>query len=159
MNKTFWLVCVVAVILSMSVATAATPRVGTGGGHSTFTGSRGAFVHNGVSAFHGGNFRRHHHDSDFFFFGGFGFPFWGVGYPYWGYPYPYPYGYGYYPYYGSPYYGYGASSYGGSGSYSGVVQLQRRLVRAGYYHGRIDGIMGPRTREALRAYQRDHHTG
>ncbi len=38
-----------------------------------------------------------------------------------------------------------------------VVQLQRRLARAGYYHGAIDGIMGPATRRSLRAYERDHN--
>jgi hypothetical protein len=64
--------------------------------------------------------------------------------------YPYPY-YGYYPY---GYYGY--SNYG-YGSTSTVVEVQRRLARAGYYHGRIDGIMGPQTRRAIRAYERDHN--
>jgi peptidoglycan hydrolase-like protein with peptidoglycan-binding domain len=37
------------------------------------------------------------------------------------------------------------------------VNIQRRLARAGYYHGRIDGVMGPRTREAMRAYQQSHN--
>jgi peptidoglycan hydrolase-like protein with peptidoglycan-binding domain len=37
------------------------------------------------------------------------------------------------------------------------VNIQRRLARAGYYHGRIDGVMGPRTRSAMRAYERDRH--
>ena len=38
-------------------------------------------------------------------------------------------------------------------------ELQRRLARAGYYHGAIDGIMGPQTRSALRAYEQDHGGG
>ena len=84
-----------------------------------------------------------------------GFPFWGWG---WGYPYGY---YGYYPYgyYGNGYYG--GSGYGGYGygDRSRVGEMQRRLAQAGYYHGSIDGIMGPRTRRAMRAYQRDHGTG
>jgi len=64
--------------------------------------------------------------------------------------YPYPY-YGYYPY---DYYGYNGSGY----SYGNtVVEVQRRLARAGYYHGAIDGIMGPQTRRAIRAYERDHN--
>ncbi|HCX28261.1 MAG TPA: hypothetical protein DHU55_00565, partial [Blastocatellia bacterium] len=46
---------------------------------------------------------------------------------------------------------------GGYGNGSSVVELQRRLARAGYYHGAIDGIMGPATRRALRAYERDHN--
>jgi peptidoglycan hydrolase-like protein with peptidoglycan-binding domain len=37
------------------------------------------------------------------------------------------------------------------------MQLQRRLARAGYYHGDIDGIMGPGTRRAIRAYERSHN--
>ena len=70
--------------------------------------------------------------------GGAGVPGWGWGYPY-----------GYYGGYGS---GYG---YGGS-SRSRVAELQSRLARAGYYHGAIDGILGPATRRAIRAYGRNH---
>jgi peptidoglycan hydrolase-like protein with peptidoglycan-binding domain len=40
-----------------------------------------------------------------------------------------------------------------------VAELQSRLARAGYYHGAIDGIMGPATRRAIRAYERDHNMG
>jgi Putative peptidoglycan binding domain len=94
----------------------------------------------------------------FVFVDAFGFPFfspfaWGA----WGYPYPYP-----YPYY--PYGGYYGSSYnGGAGDGSAysdrsqVAALQRQLARAGYYHGAIDGIFGPQTQRAVRAYQRDHN--
>jgi Putative peptidoglycan binding domain len=103
---------------------------------------------------------------------GFGYPFFGsfpfyypysyYGYPYGGYGYPYgaygyPYGaYGSYGYgvYGS--YGYGAGYGGDAGSGSLVVEVQRRLARAGYYSGRIDGIVGSGTRRAIRAYERSH---
>jgi hypothetical protein len=123
----------------------------------------------------GGNWRHHHHhNNDVIFIGDFGFPWWwgwgwGWGYPYGYYGYPYGYGYGY-PYYGygyggygydygqpgyGPYGGYGYGNYGNS-SRSRVSELQRRLARAGYYHGSIDGIMGPATRRAIRAYERDH---
>ena len=82
---------------------------------------------------------RHFHDRTFIFFDAFGFPFF----------YPYPY-YGYYPYdYGYNNYGY---DYGDTDA-----EVQRRLARAGYYRGPIDGIMGPRTRRAIRAYERDHN--
>ena len=107
-------------------------------------------------------------------------PSWG-----WDYGYPY-YGYGYYPYgYGGAYsYGYGGGGYGygydypyggnqygngygngydaenqshyGDSSRSRVSELQRRLSRAGYYHGSIDGVLGPQTRRAIRAYEQDH---
>jgi hypothetical protein len=139
----------------------------------------------GGGNWHGGDWH-HHHGNNTIFIGSFGFPFFGFGYPF-GYPYGYGYGYpygGYYPppyygggYYGSGYYGggyygngyYGGGSYGpvyasytygsGSRSQSSVVRLQQRLARAGYYRGPIDGIMGSRTRYALRAYQHDHGAG
>ena len=108
---------------------------------------------------------RHHNNNDVIFIGGFGFPFWGWGYPYgYGYGYPYGYGYGYgYPYgYGYDYNYYGDSGYGyGYGSrYRGqstVVEVQRQLAQAGFYRGSIDGIMGPQTRRAIRAYERSHN--
>jgi hypothetical protein len=78
------------------------------------------------------------HRRTFIFVDTFGFPF----------LYPYPY-YGYYPY---DYYGYNDYGYGYGTT---VVEVQRRLARAGYYHGPIDGIMGPQTRRAIRAYERD----
>ena|SRR5438128_12648860 len=97
-----------------------------------------------------------------------GYPYYGYGYgpsASFGFGYPY-YSYGYYPYdyYGSYPYGY---SYGYYNSYSRpgyntyangsiVIQVQSRLARAGYYHGPIDGAMGPRTHYAIQAYERDH---
>ena len=114
----------------------------------------------------GGNWRHHRSSNNVIFVGDFGFPYWGWGYPYgYGYPYDYygygyggygydPYGYGY-GYNNDPGYGYGDGGYG-YGDRSRVVQLQRRLARAGYYHGAIDGIMGPGTRRAIRAYERDY---
>jgi hypothetical protein len=120
----------------------------------------GTFRPNGFNRhFHDRDDFRHFHDRDFVFIDTFGFPFWG--YPWgWGYPYPYPYGYyGYYPYgygyYGDAGYGYGYGSDYRYTSRSRVAEMQRRLARAGYYHGSIDGIMGPQTRRAIRAYQRD----
>ena len=74
---------------------------------------------------------------------------------YYGYGYPY-YSFGYYPYgYSYGYYSYGRPSYG---AYNGsiVIQVQSRLARAGYYHGPIDGVMGPRTHYAIQAYERTH---
>jgi hypothetical protein len=109
---------------------------------------------------------RHHRSYSNFSIGvGFSsYPYSGYGY----YPYGYnsyryyPYGYSYYPY-GSGYpYSYGYySSYrpvyrGQYANSSVVVRVQERLARAGYYHGAIDGVMGPRTRHAIRAYERDH---
>jgi Putative peptidoglycan binding domain len=95
---------------------------------------------------------------------GFGHPSWGWGwgwpYSYYGY-YPYGYGYGYSPYAYNYYpYSYGYYSrpvYGAhSANSSVVVRVQERLARAGYYHSAIDGVAGPRTRSAIRAYERAH---
>lgn len=93
-----------------------------------------------------------------------------------GYGYGYrPYGYGYRPYdYGySPYYygyGYPRTSFGVSvysqPSYrtyrtydaadSLAADVQSALRRRGYYRGAIDGDIGPGSRAAIRAYQREH---
>ena len=101
---------------------------------------------------------------------GIGFPFYGGYYPYYPgyysagfYPsgygyYPASYGYGYSPYSGS-YYGapvHGRPVYGRGYRGSTIARVQERLARSGYYSGTIDGIMGPRTRSAIRAYERRH---
>jgi len=69
------------------------------------------------------------------------------GYPYSGYSYygGYPYG-GYnnnYSYY-TPTYGYNASM---------VAAVQRRLGQLGYYHGMVDGVIGPQTSGAIAAFE------
>jgi hypothetical protein len=132
----------------------------------------------------GRNFHGHDHNN-VIFIGDFGFPgwwgwgwgpYWG-GYPYYGYPYGYGYGYGY-PGYGYGYgdygygngYGYGYNGGYGNSGYNGgygnsgygsatrsrVAELQRRLAHAGYYRGSIDGVLGPQTRRAIRAYEQKH---
>jgi hypothetical protein len=98
---------------------------------------------------------------------GIGFPYYGGfygGFPYYGFPYyggyypSYGRGYGYYPYgfasYGAPVHG--RPVYGGNYRGSTVARVQGRLARAGYYTGSIDGLMGPRTRSAIRSYERRH---
>jgi Putative peptidoglycan binding domain len=94
-------------------------------------------------------FGRFNRFNNFIVFDNFGFPFFPSYYPYPYYPHPY-----------GDYYSYGYGGYGYQGGYgngSSVVQLQRRLARAGYYHGAIDGIMGPATRRAIRAYEGTHN--
>lgn len=83
-------------------------------------------------------------------------------------PWFYPWAYGYYPYASYSYYdngyyddGYAANEYAQSEYDSGdadssVSQVQAALARAGYYHGAIDGSVGPATRNALRRYQSRH---
>ena len=85
-------------------------------------------------------FRRFHRFNEIIVFNDFAFPFF----------YPYYYPYGYYSY-NQPFYG---SAYSGG---SIVVQVQSRLARRGYYRGPVDGVMGPRTRFAIRAYESAHN--
>jgi hypothetical protein len=111
---------------------------------------------------------RHHSYTNVSIGFGFGSPYWGWGWPYSYYGYsPYRFGYSYYPYsysyypssYGYPYsYGYYSRPIyrGQPASSNVVVRVQERLARAGYYHGAIDGVVGPRTRSAVRAYERAH---
>src|SRR5256886_1720709 len=107
------------------------------------------------NCFNGGRFVRNHrfhhfnhfnHFNNVVFIGDFGFPWWwGWGWGPWsGWGWGYPYGY---------YGGYGSGYAYGDSSGSRVAELQSRLARAGYYHGAIDGIMGPATRRAIRAYE------
>src|ERR1700731_4166578 len=89
---------------------------------------------------------------------GYSYPYrsygYGYGYPYYSYGPSVSFGFGY-PYsYG--YYGYDRRGYDTYANGSIVIQVQSRLARAGYYHGAIDGAMGPRTHYAIRAYERDH---
>ena len=94
---------------------------------------------------HGWAHHRHRRPHSSIYFGlGFGYPL-GYGYP--GY---YPYGYGYYARPGAVVY----QTVATDGSI--VVEVQKRLARAGYYRGAIDGVIGNETRRAIRAYERGH---
>jgi hypothetical protein len=123
------------------------------GGGETFIGSHGfgsrSFASSGrafPNGFHHGDFRGGH---DRFFIGtgtGFYDPSWYYPYydPYYGYDYPY-YGYDY------PYYGYYESD---TRDYSATaVAVQKELRKLGYYHGPIDGVIGPDTQLAIRRFQ------
>jgi putative peptidoglycan binding protein len=105
-----------------------------------------------------GNTRYYSGGTRYYYGGGFGYPSYGY-YSYWPYSgygyYPYSYSYyggdgGYYPY---SYSYYSAPAYGDNV----VVAVQQRLAELGYYHGLIDGIMGPQTRAAISAYEATHN--
>jgi hypothetical protein len=93
---------------------------------------------------------------------GFGYPYYWDWYPSWSWSVPYAFNYGYYSYgynpsYGNDYDYYSDPAYGyGYADRSSIAQLQRRLARAGYYDGAIDGIMGRQTRRAIRDYEREY---
>ena len=123
-----------------------------GGGHfAGFTG-RGFAGHRFISD-HGGrfasgddHFRHRDHfrrDRDDVFFG----------YPY-GYDYPY-YGYDYYPYgYYTDNSGYYIDDPGNYSTSADVVTaVQEELAHLGYYHGNVDGSLGPETAKAIRWFQ------
>jgi hypothetical protein len=95
-----------------------------------------------------------------YYYGGGSYPYYSYysGWPYsnwgygtsWGY-YPYSY-YGGYPYTGyNNYYSYYTPTYGYNASM--VAAVQRRLGELGYYHGVVDGVIGPRTRGAIAAFE------
>jgi hypothetical protein len=79
----------------------------------------------------------------------------GSGYYYWDNGFWFP-AYGYDPYYSTysydePIYGYGDLEPG-----QVVANVQTELQRLGYYRYAVDGLMGPATRAAISAYQRDN---
>jgi Putative peptidoglycan binding domain len=76
------------------------------------------------------------------------------GYYYWNDGYWYP-AYGYDPYYST--YAYDEPIYGYSDLEPGqvIANVQAALQEQGYYNDAVDGLIGPNTRAALRAFQRD----
>jgi hypothetical protein len=73
----------------------------------------------------------------------FGFPYWWYSDYYYGYP------YGYADYEASPVYDYRY--------WAGLATaVQTELARRGYYHGSIDGAIGPGSRDAIRAFQKSN---
>ena len=80
----------------------------------------------------------------------------GGGWYYWNSGYWYPaWGYdesaAYYPYDGPIYVGDNRTPFD-----QVVADVQASLQEQGYYHGDVDGLMGPQTRQALADFQRDH---
>jgi hypothetical protein len=132
-----------------------------GGGGGGGGGGRGSAWHGG--GFHGGGFRGNGRffGRGRFFRGGF---FYGPGFAFYGYPW---YGWDGWGYYGDyPYYAYNGGYYGqyqGQGDnsddphapqYNSTRAVQAALAWRGFYSGRIDGVMGPETESAIRAFQK-----
>jgi hypothetical protein len=99
-----------------------------------------------IRTFHDRDWWRDHFHTRFVLFGG--------GYYYWNSGYWYP-AYGYSPIYNT--YAYDEPIYGYNNLAPGQVleNVQLALRDQGYYRGEIDGLVGPQTRAALAAYQRD----
>jgi peptidoglycan hydrolase-like protein with peptidoglycan-binding domain len=119
---------------------------------TTYSGSNGYY--GGTRTYYGTNA----------YYGGTGY--YGSGYPSYTYNSGWPYsnwgygtGGGYYPY--SYWGGYPYTSYNNYSYYtptyrynpSLVAAVQRRLGQFGYYHGVVDGVIGPRTRDSIAAFE------
>ena len=110
----------------------------------------------GVTPYYGGNA---YYGGTGYYYGGGSYPYYSYysGWPYsswgygssWGYPYSYGSGYPYGSY--SNYYSYYTPTYGYNASL--VMAVQRRLGQLGYYHGVVDGVVGPHTRGAIAAFE------
>jgi hypothetical protein len=133
-----------------------------GGNHYAGTRSYAAQQYSGTR-YYGGtrNYGNYYGGGSGYYYGGSAYPYYGYssGWPSstWGYGtswgnYPYSYWGGGYPY-GSynNYYSYSTPSYGYNGSM--VAAVQRRLGQLGYYHGVVDGVIGPQTRSAIAAFE------
>ena len=116
-----------------------------GGGH--FAGFAGhSFAGHSFAEHQGAHFMRHEdhfrHDGDFFFGGPFGY---GDTYSY-----DYPY-YDYNDY--NDYYDGQYSPAEVTPSQETIVAVQKELANLGYYHGPIDGLIGPQTERAISWFQ------
>jgi hypothetical protein len=137
--KTTKLLLIALVFAAMAASSAVAQTVRTRSARTSITSSR-TFTGN-----HWNHQRYYRPRSSVYFGFGLGYPYYGYG---WGYPYygAYPYGYGYY----TPRY----TTYDrGITDDATDAAVQRRLARGGYYHGSIDGVIGPGTRNAIRAFE------
>jgi Putative peptidoglycan binding domain len=147
---------VLAGILAI-VPTAAFAHGGHGGGFSGGGGHFGGGHFAGGSHFGGGHFDRsgghgfEFHGADHFRHFGHGGFFWD-GDPYW-YGDPYSYDYPYYDYDDDEYSDAQTSPSEVAPSEQTIVAVQKELAKLGYYHGQIDGIVGPETRKAISWFQ------
>jgi hypothetical protein len=98
------------------------------------------------SQWHDSGWWRGHHNRIILIGGGYYFWDGGYWYPAWGYS---P-AYSYYPYDGPIY------AYNDLPPDQVVANVQTALQEQGFYHGEVDGLLGPLTRAAIADYQRDH---
>lgn len=116
-------------------------------GSQNWQGQKYAVFRNYTSEWHDRNWwHNHYHGNNFVFV--FGAPYyWNAGYwfPAWGY---------------SPnaYYAWDGPIYGHNRMPPDqvIANVQANLQQQGYYHGEVDGLIGPLTRGAIADYQRDH---
>jgi Putative peptidoglycan binding domain len=158
---------VLAGILAI-VPTAALAHGGGGGGHGGGFGGGGGhfggghfggFAGHGFASHEGAHFAAHGWSRGHYWHRGhygYGGGYWGGG-PYWGwygdpYSYDYPY-YGYNDYDDGDYSDAQTSPSEVAPSEQTIVAVQKELAKLGYYHGQIDGIVGPETQKAISWFQ------
>ncbi len=134
---------IIALVLGATAASSAIAQT------VTRTSTRPSFERSRTVASHWNHHRYYRPRSSFYFGLGLGYPYsgYGYGYPYYG---AYPYGYGYYAPRTTVY---APSNINDDAT---VAAVQRRLARGGYYHGSVDGVIGPGTRSAIRAFERNN---
>ena len=113
-------------------------------GSDRWTGSSYQAFRNYRSEWHDRDWWRHNHSRIVFVFGG---PYYwnsGYWYPAWGYD-------------SNAYYAYDGPIYGYNNLPPDqvIANVQSSLQQQGYYHGEVDGLLGPQTRAAIADYQRD----
>jgi len=114
-------------------------------GSQTWQGSNYTVFRNYSSQWHERNWWRNHYNRVVFVYGGW--YAWNAGYwyPAWGYD-------------SNAYYAYDGPIYGYNNLPPDqvIANVQAALQQQGYYQSEVDGLLGPVTREAIAAYQRDH---
>src|SRR6266404_958066 len=114
-------------------------------GSQNWQGSQYTVFRNYSSQWHNRNWWSGHYNRVIFVYGGW--YAWNAGYwiPAWGYA-------------PNAYYAYDGPIYGYNGLPPDQVtaNVQSALQQQGYYHGEVDGLLGPLTRAAVADYQRDH---
>ena len=139
--KTTKLLIIALVLGAMAASSAVAQTV-------TRTNARTSFNRSRTAANNWDHHRHYRHRSNVYFGIGLGYPYgYGYGYPYYG---SYPYGYGYY---GPRTTVYASARINDDAT---VAAVQRRLARGGYYHGSVDGVIGPATRSAIRSFERNN---
>ena len=138
---------VLAGILALA-PTAAFAHGGGGGGHGG-GGHFGGFAGHSFAGHSFAHFARHgdhfRHEGNFAFGGPFGYD-----YPFYGYDYPYD---GYYDDNTGDYSAGPSSPAEVAPSQEIIIAVQKELTQLGYYHGSIDGLIGPQTQSAIRWFQ------
>jgi hypothetical protein len=153
---------ILVALVALGLLASQTDAQARGGGFSGGGGGRGGGGH-----FYGRGYGRYGYGRGYYR-GRYGYGYgYGPGFGFYGYPW-WPWWWDYYGYYyPGAYYGYNGGDGGyyassdppsnsGSGSYqfNNTRAVQAALAWRGFYNGRIDGVMGPETRSAIRAFQR-----